>query len=259
MVTKPDICKAFTDRFDRMVCLNLAERTDRRTNILRQFRSLGIDGHVEFHTAVKHPHSQAIMDGLNKSGKGCFTKPNEFSCAREHYTIIKKAYLQNVEHLLIFEDDVLFMKDFEYIVNTLDNMPEGWQCCQFGGFTVDEKVFEKSIRHDSGYWMQGIPVWNMSMVALGREAMRQYISMQDYQMNVADFAPYIWNNQTPGAIVKTLPNSLTRQTWLTTRPVVIQNLSVESDIRGWDLNIRNTNINAYEAWINAEDYGPGGN
>lgn len=254
MITKPDICKAFTDRFDRMVCLNLAERTDRRENVERQFRKLGIDGRVEFHTAVMHPHNDIIIDALRKAGKGNLSKPNEFSCAREHYTIIKKALLQGVRHLLIFEDDILFLNDFDYIVRTLNAIPEDFECVQFGGFTVNSGIFTKSRHTADGLWMQGVPVWNMSMVGLGREAMQMYVSWQDFYVNVADMAPFVWNNaDTPKGIT---PNPLMPRCWLSAKPVVVQDLTVKSNIRNDELNKRNATINEYEAGIDIrKDYG----
>ena len=254
MITKPDICKAFTDRFDRMVCLNLAERTDRRENIKRQFRKLGIDSRVEFHTAVMHPHNDIIIDALRKAGKGNLSKPNEFSCASEHYTIIKKALLQDVEHLLIFEDDILFLNDFDYIIRTLNAIPEDFECVQFGGFTVNSEIFTKSRHTVDGLWMQGIPVWNMSMVGLSRKAMQMYVSWQDFYMNVADMAPYVWNNtDIPKGI---MPNPLTPRCWLSAKPIVVQDLTVKSNIRNDELNRRNAVINEYEAGIDIQkDYG----
>lgn len=51
------------------------------------------------------------MNAFNESERGLLKHPNEYDCARNHYTIIKTAYDLGYEHILVMEDDIRFLKD----------------------------------------------------------------------------------------------------------------------------------------------------
>ena len=78
--------------FDRIVCINLKERNDRREIAEKRFQELGIP--VEFYLADRDPES------------------GERGCYNSHMTVIKKAYHDNLNNVLIFEDDVCPTKSF---------------------------------------------------------------------------------------------------------------------------------------------------
>lgn len=110
--------------FDKIYCINLLERPDRKQLVQERFDKLGIE--VEFLNAVKFGFANNIIQSnlfnfLNKN------QPNEFGCTLSHYQCIKKAYLQGYNNVLIFEDDVKFYKNFNNIIEQkLNNVPDNW-------------------------------------------------------------------------------------------------------------------------------------
>ena len=73
--------------FDKIYCINLKYRTDRYNSSLFFFRELNINN-VKYFLANKHP---------NGGRYGCFDS---------HINVIKDAYYNNYDNILIFEDDV---------------------------------------------------------------------------------------------------------------------------------------------------------
>jgi len=58
--------------FDKIYCISLDERTDRRAEAESQFRSVGLGERVEFFFAKKHPHN--CEQGLFESHIACIKK-----------------------------------------------------------------------------------------------------------------------------------------------------------------------------------------
>ena len=80
--------------FDKIYCINLAERPDKRVKMEKRLAELGIE--VEWYTAVKYGFAPKIVPPITNSKVGMFNKaqPHEFGAAMSHYTVIKKAFLQ---------------------------------------------------------------------------------------------------------------------------------------------------------------------
>lgn len=73
--------------FDRIICINLQHRTDKKQKVTKVFNQLNIP--VQFYFAKPHP----------RGGRhGCF---------QSHMDVIMKAYHDGINNLLIFEDDVV--------------------------------------------------------------------------------------------------------------------------------------------------------
>lgn len=82
-----DDCWAF---FDRIYCISLDERTDRREEAKRQFSRVGLLERVEFTLVKKHP-------------KDC-----EQGIYESHMACIRNGLQAGARNMLIFEDDILF-------------------------------------------------------------------------------------------------------------------------------------------------------
>jgi GR25 family glycosyltransferase involved in LPS biosynthesis len=76
--------------FDKIYCISLKERTDRRVLATKQFAAVGLLERVEFIIVEKHP--------VNRE-KGIF---------QSHLACLKRGLSANAKHILIFEDDVFF-------------------------------------------------------------------------------------------------------------------------------------------------------
>ena len=76
--------------FDKIYCISIAERTDRRAEAKRQFAKVGLEERVEFVMVRKHPFNQE--QGIYES----------------HLLCLRRALEAGAAHILILEDDILF-------------------------------------------------------------------------------------------------------------------------------------------------------
>lgn len=247
-----NLYKKLKEKFDCIVILSLSSREDRRIMLEKQLESFGIpkpgsEEFIRYNYATGFPYNNLIASAFVQSGKGRFTKPNEYDCARNHYNIVKSSLELGYEHVLILEDDILFMKDEEKIIKYLDEMPDDYDVIQFGGFTADSAWNHYKSSSDE-LWLKHreVGIWNCSMYALSRRGMQFYIAFMDKIFCVADMPVY-----------KAPLNDKIIQTYISREPVVIQadKDEVASDIRNADNDkIDYKTQNVYEHGINLNDY-----
>ncbi len=78
--------------FDKIYCISVDSREDRRADAKKQFAAIGLLDRVEFILVRKHPENRE---------KGIF---------QSHILCINKGLQEGGEHILIFEDDILIKK-----------------------------------------------------------------------------------------------------------------------------------------------------
>ena len=78
------------DYFDRIYCISLEEREDRRQAAAASFSTVGLTGKVEFVIVKRHPLN--IEQGMYES----------------HMTCLRKGLEAGAERIVVFEDDVVF-------------------------------------------------------------------------------------------------------------------------------------------------------
>ncbi len=76
--------------FDRIYCISIDDRHDRRDEAKKQFAKVGLLDRVEFIIVKKHS-----------------TSPEE-GCYQSHIDCLKRAIAANAKYILIFEDDIIF-------------------------------------------------------------------------------------------------------------------------------------------------------
>ena len=76
--------------FDRIYCISLENREDRRQEAMLQFSKVGLAGRVEFIRVAKHPTD--CEQGIYES----------------HMRCMAQGLASGAEHILIFEDDIIF-------------------------------------------------------------------------------------------------------------------------------------------------------
>lgn len=176
--------------FDKVFCLNLCERSDRRDFMKQQFERLGILDQITWHEAVKHSFGDGniISKALGMSGIGWLNNDNEYNCAREHYTIIKSSYLNGCDHILILEDDISLLNNKELFREMINLIPRDYDILRLGAIWTKEYI--------SG--LSGKPGWELCYkdfhgalgYALNREGMRYIITCQDHYFEAADSPLY---------------------------------------------------------------------
>ncbi len=75
--------------FDKIYCISLDERMDRRVDATAQFEKIGLADKVEFVIVKKHPHN--IEQGIFES----------------HLTCMEKGIRAGADTIVVFEDDIL--------------------------------------------------------------------------------------------------------------------------------------------------------
>jgi hypothetical protein len=78
------------DFFDRLYCVSLRERDDRRRSALREFANVGLADRVEFVLGEHHPHN--MEQGVYES----------------HMMCLRKGLEAGAKNIVVFEDDVEF-------------------------------------------------------------------------------------------------------------------------------------------------------
>jgi hypothetical protein len=78
------------DFFDRIYCISLEERGDRRQSAMAQLRKVGLHDKVEFLIVKRHPCN--VEQGIYESHMAC----------------LKKGLAAGAERIVVFEDDILF-------------------------------------------------------------------------------------------------------------------------------------------------------
>jgi hypothetical protein len=103
--------------FDRVYCISLETREDRRNEAMRQFSRVGLAEKVEFLLVEKHPTD--CEQGIYESHMHCMARGLE----------------NGAEHILIFEDDIIFERfSLEILEHAVDFLRENkdWQAFFLG-------------------------------------------------------------------------------------------------------------------------------
>lgn len=109
------------DFFDAAWCVNLQERVDRKENVIKQFQFIGLEDIVKFHYSSK------------PINRGVYRTRGAHGCAAAHMKIFKEAKSKGLKNFIIFEDDVVFDKDFKEKIKPIlkDLEREDWDIFYF--------------------------------------------------------------------------------------------------------------------------------
>ena len=110
------------DRFDKVYCINLEHREDRKNHILSECNKYDL-GEVSFFNA---------FNGNNLSNPYKISNGN-FGLILTNIEIIKEAKNNNYKNILILEDDCYFTSEVLNINTYFDALPDDWDMLYFGG------------------------------------------------------------------------------------------------------------------------------
>jgi GR25 family glycosyltransferase involved in LPS biosynthesis len=179
--------------FSETWLINLVSRQDRYEKMKKQFDYFGWE--VKEHRTVIHPWCKEISQSFNAWGKGFLDSPNAFSCTREHYTLIKSAYLRGLDSICIIEDDVSFNNNKSIWEEYLNNLPKDWdilRICSLRGKTEQDIIEAK---YPNILWSpvhNGI--WGTGCYALNRRGMEYMLKSIEGFMQPIDWPLYYYTN-----------------------------------------------------------------
>lgn len=110
------------DRFDKVYCINLPHRTDRRENFLSEVTKYDL-GDFEFFNAY---YGQKLPN-LHNLPSGCV------GLIQTNIDIIKKSIDNNYETIAILEDDCTFTDEVSRIDTYFNHLPNDWDMLYLGG------------------------------------------------------------------------------------------------------------------------------
>jgi len=214
--------------FKKIVCINLLNRPDKKEYMQKKFDKLGID--VEWFHSVPYGFAGDIVNSLkpieNDYPRFNTKTPNEFGAAISHYTVIKTALLQGHENIFVFEDDVMFRKDFnDQFEKSYKVLPKNWD--MFLLFSFMYKIQTQNVRVNAR-WIKSYDGWSLMAYSMNKKAMEQYINDQDKMFQIADRASFKMQGKNLN-IYSTVPT------------LCIPNQKLGSNIRGDNMNYVNTN------------------
>ncbi len=115
--------------FDKIYCISLDTRSDRRELVKKQFAEVGLSGRVEFVIVTKHPEDRE---------KGIF---------QSHMQCLNKGLQAKARRILVFEDDVFFRgfdsRALRDACNSLES-DGSWNALFLGCITVGSRKCENS-------------------------------------------------------------------------------------------------------------------
>ena len=124
------------DFFDRIYCISLEEREDRRQSAAASFSKVGLTGRVEFVIVKRHPSH--VEQGMYES----------------HMTCLRKGLAAGAERIAIFEDDVVFDRfdagRFKQCTQYLMEHPD-WKVLLLGALTRSSRKTTNPFIQQVGY------------------------------------------------------------------------------------------------------------
>lgn len=232
------------EKYDRVICINLKERPDKKKFIQAQLNKYNIL--FEFFHPVILGYSQKFIDPYTNeynSGKWppLFNKqfPNEFGTLHSHYYVIKSALLDGIQNLFIFEDDCAFHKDWDNLLpkymNTIPNDMDGILL-----YSYMSKLEPQNTRVKPR-WTKGFMSWSLLAYGMNRKAMEGFINLVDSMPMIADRVS--WEMMTNKGY----------NFYIASPPLILPAKELSSNIRGENKNYEKTK-SIYILGINEEDY-----
>lgn len=120
--------------FDKIFCINLQRRADRRQEAEHEFAKHNIN--VDFINAIDGKDLPEIMQPI-LSLDGTLITNSEIGCLRSHLQVANNAVEQNLKSYFVFEDDVQLRDGFsDYFDICIKQLPDDWSIVYLGGNNV---------------------------------------------------------------------------------------------------------------------------
>ena len=142
-------------KIDKIYCVNLETRKDRKDKMINLFNSLGgIFKNTEFFNAVygknipKEELNSLLSSSawyslnINHSDYRQIRNLGAVGCYLSHYIIWKEIVDKNYENVIIFEDDIECNKNYNYIMNIINTTPKDYDLAYLSYFTFSQLKLE---------------------------------------------------------------------------------------------------------------------
>lgn len=130
---------------------------DKLPNIKKQFEDLFVNEFDSNFVSIKYSFNSSLFRDLytyylGKNINLINLNDHSLNITMWHYLIIKEAYEFGYEHILILEDDINFLKNTNYIIDVLNNLPKNYDICQLHkGFFYTKSIDFKYVKYNNYY------------------------------------------------------------------------------------------------------------
>ena len=166
---------------DRIFLIHCANYKDRLNQIMSELRRVGIldSGILEIKENYVNP-----VDNFLKSKTGVDPRTIIMPLYIESYRILAESLFKGYERIAIVEDDALFMKDIDKIVELMENFPQGYNLIQMSRISNKSKYIARnwdSCRKNriNDYFVRadGYEIWSGTFYIVSREGMKQLLDI----------------------------------------------------------------------------------
>ena len=170
------------DRFGRKTLLTFTGYKDRVQPAIDQLERVGMQS-VDIQWQFPNPFEEVLVRHLkHKRGIGV---PGYMNCTMGHYSAVKRAYHLGIEHVLVMEDDIIFMNDTDFIESAVRALPEDFDVAMLDWFASSPGHPPDSVRKciqersKNEFWAEFDAVRSCGCYALSRRGMERYIWLNE--------------------------------------------------------------------------------
>lgn len=195
-----------TNYFDKVFVLHCTDYPERR-KLIQNLNNIGITQYEIVYTCTTPINSllsktfennEELFTVFYKNTKGAnnyefFGKV--FDCAYNFYKIIKSSYNMGLNHILLFEDDIVFRINGDELQSYFDEMPNDYDCIKFSYIVAkwyskfNEQEINSYISNINSKFFRVPPEIRLNtntMFALSRKGMKYYIDFMEHMFCCAD-------------------------------------------------------------------------
>jgi GR25 family glycosyltransferase involved in LPS biosynthesis len=126
--------------FNKVYYLNLDKDSDRNANMLSQFEKFNIQNYQRIPgLLVEEIPDNRYWRNFNVEKITEKYILGSIGCRNSHWRAVEDAYLNGYERVLIFEDDIVFNKDPNWVLENSKKLLESWDMLYYSG--VEEHHF----------------------------------------------------------------------------------------------------------------------
>ena len=218
------------DKFDAIYCISLADNIGRREDLKQELKRVGLLDSKVFHwkITVKNELYKYIWSNQSlKANRWWFHLIGTLNCTLEHYAIYKESIALGYKHILILEDDIVFLKNIKEIEKTINNIPENYDILKFNSYfpaTSEQKlkeVIENNKINDYYFDYSSLQQISTGCYAVSSKAMLILSKYQETFYQPADAILNVQNTEIDSKLVRVS----------TIKDICIQNFAYKDDLK----------------------------
>ncbi len=115
------------NRFPHKAALFYSGYRDRVAGFKKELARVGVDGYTPF-WGCTNPYER-VLEARVPHKRGCVG--GYFNTSLKHHAVVKTAYELGAENVLVFEDDVRFLKDVGPVLAAVESLPDDYDAALF--------------------------------------------------------------------------------------------------------------------------------